>query len=170
MATKELKVLIGIPGSGKSTWAAQETKYLEMDKMRVASISRDFIRFSLLEKDEDYFNKEKEVFKEFIRQINEALELGFDYVIVDATHISAKSRAKLLRGLRPDPSTQLSFEIFCTPLQTCIERNNLREGRERVPESAIRNMSKNFTTPDLKELPEDLYGFRDVVYHYHIQW
>ena len=93
--TKEVKIMVGIPGSGKSTFAKQEAQFLEMDGFHVAIISRNEVRKSFVG-DGEYFSRENEVFEEFIRQINECLELGIDYVFVDATHISQQSRAKLL--------------------------------------------------------------------------
>ena len=47
--------MVGCPGSGKSTWAKKhlpDTYY----------VSRDEVRFSLLQDGEDYFSHEKEVF------------------------------------------------------------------------------------------------------------
>ena len=51
-------------------------------------------------KDEDsYFSKEKEVFKEFCKQIDIALQ-SYDNVIADATHLNFASRNKTLRNIR----------------------------------------------------------------------
>lgn len=58
---KKIYLLCGIPGSGKSTWAKNH-----LDDNSIW-ISRDLIRFSMVSEEEEYFSKEKEVFKEFIK-------------------------------------------------------------------------------------------------------
>lgn len=164
--TIEIKVMVGIPGSGKSTWANKEAEYLEADGFHTAIISRDEVRKSFVG-DGEYFSREDEVFEEFIRQINECLEVGIDYVFVDATHISQGSRAKLLSRLRPDSRTRLVFEVCDCGIDTCIARNNLREGFAKVPESAIRKMARGFKAPTPAEFQLYKYGFKDVKINHH---
>ena len=107
--TTELKVMVGVPGSGKSTWVKQEVARIEEEYRTTCVVSRDFVRQSILTDRDSYFDKEVEVFDEFVRQINEAMELGIDVVFADATHISPASRAKLLGRLIVDPHTKLTF-------------------------------------------------------------
>lgn len=164
--TLEVKVMVGVPGSGKSTWANKEAQFLEADGFHTAIISRDVIRESFIG-DKDYFSRENEVFEEFVRQINECLEIGIDYIFVDATHISQGSRAKLLGRLRPDGKTGLSLEICDCGIDTCIARNNLREGFSKVPESAIRKMARGYRSPTPAEFELYKYGFKDVKINHH---
>lgn len=49
----DLFVMMGVPGSGKTTLA----KKLVEDKPNTVRVSRDDIRFSLLEKDDEYLQK-----------------------------------------------------------------------------------------------------------------
>lgn len=156
--------MVGIPASGKSTWIKQEAAFLEEEHKTVAVISRDAVRFSMLKDDEEYFSHENEVFDEFIRQVNECMELGIDVVFVDATHISPGSRFKLLSRLVPDPNTHLVFEVMNTPIAECLNRNSQREGREKVPNSAIQSMAKGFRIPKISEFP-DTFGFKDITIH-----
>ena len=85
---KELYIMCGAPGSGKSTYVREHAA-----RGTSAHISRDKIRFSMVTKDEEYFSKEDEVYAEFIRQIIEALKAPWvDEVWVDATNMTKKSR------------------------------------------------------------------------------
>ena len=131
-------IMSGIPGCGKSTWARKFTA--EHDN--VVNVSRDEIRFSLLTDGEDYFAREDDAIAIFYSEINEALAEGHD-VIADATHISERALRNTMR--RIDIDCDKVLVSFDTPLDTCIARNALRDGRARVPERVIRNMwlSKN---------------------------
>ena len=92
---KTLIVMIGAPGSGKSTWVQ---KHMDSFEGKVSWVSRDTIRFLLLKDEEDYFAHEDEVYDEFIRQIKSDLKTC-DVVIADATHITVSSRKKLFKSL-----------------------------------------------------------------------
>ena len=133
MKQKNLYLLAGVPGSGKSTWLKQHAP----DNSIV--ISRDQIRFSLLQDGEDYFAHESEVFFEFINQINDALENEYSDVpiFVDATHLTKASRAKLLKHLFKEDIAILSIYWFDTPLKICFERNDQRSGLAKVPKKVI---------------------------------
>lgn len=62
--TYTIIMLVGVPGSGKSTYAQELIKELEAENHTVAYISRDKIRFNALEPNDLYFDKEKAVFNE----------------------------------------------------------------------------------------------------------
>ncbi len=109
-----------------------------------------------------YFSREKEVFEEFVRQVNEAMELGINTVYVDATHISPGSRRKILTRMRPDPRTALVIAEMNTPFAVCKERNAKRTGFERVPDSGMNNMIKGYKAPDFNEFPDNNYGFKEI--------
>ena len=156
--TREIKILCGVSGCGKSTWAEQEAQRLSWDGWHPVIVSRDDVRFRFLDDNNsnDYFAFEDDVFKEFVREINECAENNFDYIIVDATHISHGSRMKLLRRLRLDARTDVTFEVFNYPLEVCLYRNSWRKGRERVPASVIKSMKAGFTVPDIEKTKEEL--------------
>lgn len=140
MKQKNLVLLAGIPGSGKSTWL--RTHLGDGD----AYVSRDEVRFSLVGENEEYFSRETEIFDKFIKKIEEGLNAG-KRVYADATHINWASRRKVIERLHDKENTNVEVVFFKTPIETCIERNNKREGRARVPETAIRRMRGQITHP-----------------------
>lgn len=158
--TYAIMMLVGVPGSGKSTYAQELIKELKAENHTVAYISRDKIRFNALEPNDLYFDKEKAVFNEFIRQVNQAIEDGFEYVIIDATHVSPVSRAKVLKRVRAPSYVALNIMVMDCSLETCIERNEKRAGIYKVPVSAIENMYKNFVYPTPEEFMQ--YDYESV--------
>ena len=144
----KLYVLVGVAGSGKSTWIENhKTGFKRPYKV----VSRDKIRFSLVKENEDYFSKEKEVFRKYIEEIKEGLYIGYD-VFADATHINEASRGKLLRALGKSlKGVEVEAIVINTSLNTILNQNSLRAGRELVPETTIRNMFSQFKVPSLEE-------------------
>ncbi|AXF52507.1 MAG: AAA domain protein [Caudoviricetes sp.] len=144
-------LMCGIPGSGKSSFA---NKY---SGARSKVVSRDRIRFELVKPDEPYFSKEKQVFNQFVEEINCALACGYD-VYVDATHISIASRNKIIRQLN---KCNLACIWLDTPLQECIKRNEDRKGtRAFVPPNVITDMYDKFQKPELYEGFEKIHIVR----------
>ena len=145
-------MMCGIPGSGKSTFCHKHFQdYIY--------ISRDQIRFSLLNDSDSYFAKEDEVMKKFLEKINFCVQQGNDFVI-DATHLTKSSRRKILSQLTLSPLYPVS-DIYCiymkTDLKLALERNNKRTGRKLVPEKVIKNMYANLEEPELDE------GFEKII-------
>ena len=144
----KLYIMVGVPGSGKSTWI---DKHKAAFKTPYKIVSRDKIRFSLVSEDEPYFSKEDEVFKVFIKEIKDGLADGLD-VYADATHLSGFSRGKLLRALGSSiKDTKIEAIVIKTSLNTAITQNNLREGRSFVPKSVVRRMYTQLEEPTLEE-------------------
>lgn len=143
-----LFIMVGIPGSGKSTFIKQ---YANKLKGTTCIISRDVIRFSMVAENEEYFSKEKEVFKEFINQIQKGMQQA-DNVFIDATHISRASRYKLLVNIGNKNRTTVNIVWINTPLEKAIQNNELRKGtRSYVPTGTIYQMHSNFQAPELEE-------------------
>lgn len=144
----KLYVMIGCPGSGKTTYAK---KALMNDN--TVYVSRDEVRFALLQEGEEYFSKEKEVYREFIWKIYNAIYNEHKDVIADATHLNERSRAKLFSSLPLDFSKIDVIGIFLnTPLDICIKRNNMRKGTKTyVPEAQVRKMFFSIKKPNYEE-------------------
>lgn len=143
--------MVGIPGSGKSTYAKKTIDDIHMTNAgNCAYISRDEVRFSMVKESEEYFSRENEVFDEFIRQVNAAIASDATHIFVDATHISEASRNKTLDRLNLD-NVDVCPVVFDLSAETCISQNENRTGRAKVPKSAIRRMYYSFKMPDYNE-------------------
>lgn len=138
-----LYLMCGVPGSGKSYWCKKNVP------AEALYVSRDEVRFSMLEDGDEYFSKENAVFKEFIRRIDEGLAGGRD-VYADATHLNFKSRYKTYINLKNKPDKVMVIFIK-VPLDIALARNENRSGRAYVPENVIRNMFDSLTLPGTDE-------------------
>lgn len=147
----KLYLMMGIPGSGKSTYL--KTRFTNIPCV----ISRDEIRFSLVREDEEYFSHENEVYREFIGQIRDALRFETE-VFVDATHLNESSRAKVLRSLGENlKNVEVNVIWVRVPLETALAQNENRQGtRAYVPKSVIRRMHSQTTAPSKEE------GFKHI--------
>lgn len=154
-----LWLMIGVPGSGKSTWIKNHRSLFAEES---AVISRDEIRFSMVKEDEEYFSKEKEVFAEYVAQTIKSLENNVD-TILDATHLNGSSRGKILRALKDNLNgVEINAIVIDTPLDRTIKQNDMREGREFVPISVIRRMNCQMTLPTLAEGFDHIYIYEEV--------
>lgn len=145
----KLYLMMGTPGAGKSTYAK---KYLSNG---ITYISRDEIRYSMVKPNEKYFSKEKQVYQEFINQINNALLKNED-VCADQTSLDRASRAKLIRQLYPKP-TEIIVIWINPPLETILKQNAYRTGRERVPEDRVIEMFNRMQAPSYIEGFSEIY-------------
>ena len=132
---------------------------LAAKSLAVEYISRDELRFSMISDESEYFSKEKEVFSKFVEKINNSLNKN-DCTIIDATHISKASRAKVLRRVENPANVDLLVLYLTTPIDVCMRQNDLRIGRERVPHEVIEKMAEQFEDPNKKEFIG--FGFDEV--------
>lgn len=142
-----LFIMCGIPGSGKTYFCKNKVKGKHI------YVSRDEIRFALLNEDDDYFSKEKEVWKYFVAKIEAGLEKGED-VYADATHLNPASRAKLMNCFVD--VGEINAIYFDIPIEVIKKQNAQRSGRAYVPEEQINSMAKNYQIPEYKE------GFKHI--------
>ena len=146
---KRLWILVGAPGCGKSTFVR---KYC--DHPGSVIVSRDEIRYSLVKPNEPYFSKEKEVYNRFVDKIAEVLaQDGINEVFVDQTSLTGTARAKLFKAIsdRRTPPFKANAIYFKIPLERVLFQNELRTGREKVPEDKVIQMYRSIIPPTKRE-------------------
>lgn len=135
--TPKFIMMVGLPASGKSTYAKKLAK--EYD----ANIhSSDAIREEL-SGDINNQNINELVFKTLHNRIKEDLKNGRS-CIYDATNISYKRRMVFLEELKNIPCEKIC-ELIATPYEECLKRNAERE--RKVPEYVIERMYRSFDVP-----------------------
>jgi predicted kinase len=131
-------VLIGLPGSGKSTWARhQGHTILSSDEMRLT-----------LSGDETNQAIHGKVFGAIRHLLKARLEIGGQTTIIDATNIRRRDRKPWLKlALTFNAETEAVF--FHPPLETTLQRN--RQRTRVVPEDVIRAMAARLQPPTKEE-------------------
>ena len=129
----ECVILIGLPGSGKSTF------YRERFASTHALVSKDVMRN----------NRQPQRRQEQL--LTEALAAGRS-VVVDNTNPRIADRAPIIAIARRFGADVAGY-FFPTDAGVALRRNRAREGRERVPDVAI------FATRKRLELPTYDEGF-----------
>ena len=137
MSKPTFTMMIGLVGSGKSTYAKQLA-----EETNAIICSSDAIREELYGYENSQDNND-EVFKILHSRIKENLKNGKN-VIYDATNINSKRRRAFLSELRNIPCVK-KCTIMATPFDDCCEQNNLRN--RVVPYEVIERMYKNWNTP-----------------------
>ena len=84
----------------------------------------------------------------FCKNIQAALDQGeTGYVIADATHNNEKSRNLTLNKLKLDNINVIPV-VVNADLRTCLEHNNQRTGRARVPRKQIERFVRTHEAPE----------------------
>jgi predicted kinase len=150
---QKLIVMIGAPGSGKTTWAKQYLEEHKNDEFKWVRVSRDDIRMMC-------FNVEFDIANEVtVTQIEDklvrlALEEGKN-ILIDATHVNRKSRNKWHKLALDVGGINVIEKGFKIDLETCLERNRNRD--RKVPENIIQNMYEKLQKSGFEEWKETIY-------------
>lgn len=155
---KQIDFLIGLPASGKTTYA----KNKQLDNPKIIVLSSDRIREELninayTQADNDIvFNTLHKKLFDIIKNRDSF------YIIYDATNLSKKRFAILEKIRATEPSVQIRYIFFATTIEKCIERDAHRQAK--VGKEVIYRMVKSYTGfyEDLRrELFDEMVVVRD---------
>lgn len=138
----KLTIMVGLPGSGKSTIAHN---YGEV-------VSTDAVREELLGDVSNQSNGDM-IFNEAFSRVHKLLNSNVDAVF-DATNISKKRRSKLFREFKEADNIIAVF--VNTDINECLKRNNSRD--RKVPEEVIYRMLRSLDVPTVEE------GFSEIIF------
>jgi predicted kinase len=133
-----LIVLVGLPGSGKSTWAANQ---------RLTALSSDHLRELLLD-DATAQSANAEVFRHLRALVRSRLRLARPATVVDATNLTRAERRVWIRIAR-EFGAEAEAVWFDVPLDECKRRNRARS--RVVPDEAMERLARKLTPPELSE-------------------
>ena len=134
MKNRAVKILIGIPGSGKTTWA-DEFLSKNPDWMKVG---RDDFRFMLRNQAFLDFKAENMITDMVVQTARKALLTGYN-VIIDNTNCRLSYINKMVEAL--GDLADIDYRYYDTPLDTCVERDSKRE--KKFGETVIKKMHKD---------------------------
>jgi predicted kinase len=131
-------VLVGLPGSGKSTY---------LDRMGVPALSSDATR-RLLADDETDQSIHRQVFATIRYLLKRRLALGAPVTYIDATHLTLWERRPYLK-LAQIYNCNVEAVFFDIPLEVCRERNRSRD--RVVPDDVLEKMAAKLVPPTVRE-------------------
>jgi protein phosphatase len=140
---KTIYLLIGAPGSGKTTWAHNNA-----ERLQASIISSDDVRSDFRRHGRDPLNGDA-VFAEVERRARAALKTD-QAIILDATHYTRKYRRYAIRLAR-ELSARLIGVWLDLPLEECLRRNARRSngdfGDETIPDQIVCDMTAHLQPP-----------------------
>lgn len=144
-------VMVGAPGSGKTTYANELA-----DSENAVVISGDDIRAELYRNAETQGNW-AEVWDEIDTRVSEACGMP---VILDNTACRKDYRAEIVTLLRSYGYERVEGIVMKTPLEKCLERNANRA--RTVPEHIVRQMHSDLQRSLKTITEEDFEGFHFI--------
>jgi predicted kinase len=138
LARQRVVVLVGLPGSGKSTWLAQQG---------AAGLSSDAIRHWLADDETDQTIHWR-VFLTLRFLLRQRLSIGRPLTYIDATSLTPEERRPYVR-IAQSRGCDAEAVFFDVPLEICLARNARRS--RVVPPAAMEMMAAKLVPPSTNE-------------------
>jgi predicted kinase len=151
-----LYVMVGVPGSGKSTWIQRQ----DLDSATVLSTD-DYIESRARALGKTYtemFESEIKAAEQHLRlELTQAIGL-YKTIYWDQTNISVKSRAKKLASV---PGRYKKIAVyFPTPLEVVKQRlvDRAQATGKQIPAYVVHRMTQQLTPPTLSEGFDEIWS------------
>ncbi|KAH9508332.1 hypothetical protein Btru_050855 [Bulinus truncatus] len=149
----ELVMMVGLPGSGKTTWAVHQQDDQKGRRYNILGTDLLIDLMSASKSNLDYseiFLEFKELAKGCYQRLLVIASMKARNYILDQSNVKVSSRAEKLRKFQPFTKRAIIFQPSDTELlKRCEERHT--KTCKTIPESVIREMKSNFTVPELSD-------------------
>lgn len=153
-------MLIGVPGSGKSTWIQNQFEDVVKELTTHVASTDDYIEYIAKSQwktyDEVFKDNIKEAEKRMYKNVASAVEDEYD-IIWDQTNLTRKSRAKKLIMI-PDHYIKIA-QFFPVPEMNELARRIESRPGKTIPAKVLQSMIENIEFPCVSE------GFHQIVSH-----
>lgn len=152
----KLYMLIGVPGSGKSTWIKNQDWALGLTIVSTDAFVEDYARAqgkTYSEVFKDYMPRAVELMAE---QVIFAREHGHD-IVWDQTNTTIASRARKFKML---PDYYAIAVVFTTPepAELVMRLDSRYDSGKIIPDEVVQGMINNWEEPEMEE------GFKEIWY------
>ena len=158
MSKPTLWMLVGVPGSGKSTWIDYQLDHRDAQENVTVASTDDYIELVASSQHKTY----NEVFKDVIKDAEKVMYQGVRFatennmdIIWDQTNLTRKSRAKKLIMI-PDRYEKIAI-VFPTPDEDELQRRLASRPGKTIPEHILGGMI------EMLEYPKKDEGFDSVL-------
>jgi len=153
----DVVLICGLPGAGKSHFAAQYFKAsgrLRINRKEIRRHLYEMTRFGERWSEDRFDSQDEFLVKHVERKIVEHLLQQEQKLLIDNTSVSVSSRKAYLAAAAAFKRSA-GVVFLDTSREKCIQRNRARE--EPIPDTVIVNLSLEI------EIPEKREGFREVL-------